>query len=152
MSADSLESFVAGINEDGTHLCILDSIGSNESQRDGRKWIIFNYEVIDENSDIEGEELREFYEDFSHLTVDEFKMLPPADKRKVRMAIRRKRDRLESLGVPEENLDGFDDYESLRGLRVHVVVETSTGTKKDPESGKDMKTKYTNIRNVSLAD
>lgn len=151
MASDSLEEFLAGVSEDGTHECIVDGVSLNPSQKDGRVWLVFHYEVDDENSDIDGEELTEMMQDFSHLTKDDLKDMTPKDRSNARKAIRRKHERLESLGVAEDNLSDFKDWDSLAGARVKVTVETSTSTKKDPETGNTSKQKYVNVRSVTLA-
>lgn len=140
MASDSLEEFLEGIEEDGTHGCVVDAVAENISKKDGRVWRTFSYVCMDEGSDLEGEEFREMIQDFSHLSVDDFKALPADERRKVKFAIRRKRERLESLGVPEEAVQGFNDWQSLVGKDVNVTIETSSG-----EKGK-----FTNIRAVEL--
>lgn len=150
MASDSLESFLANIKEDGTHECILDSISLNPSQKDGRVWLVFRYEVDDPNSEINGEEITEMFQDFSHLKKSDLADMDAADRTNARRAIRRKRERLESLGVEELKLDGFDDYDSLCGARVAVTVKTSESKKRDPETGAERKQTYTNIQNVRL--
>lgn len=149
MAADSLEDFLANVSEDGTHECIVDSVSLNPSNKDGRVWLVFRYEVDDENSPINGEELTEMVQDFSHLKMEDLRELTPADRSQARKAVRRKRDRLIDLGVPEEKLDGFSDWDSIAGARVSVTVETSTSSKKD-ENGNTVKTKYVNVKNVYL--
>lgn len=151
MASDSLEDFLAGVSEDGTHECIVDTISLNPSQKDGRVWLVINYEVDDDNSEIDGEQITEMMQDFSHLTKDDLKDMTPKDKSNARKTIRRKHERLESLGVPESSLSDFSDWDSLKGARVKVTVETSTSTKKDPETGNTSKQQYVNVRSVVLA-
>jgi hypothetical protein len=139
--ANSLDEFLAGITEDGTHRCVVDSITSSVSKNSGRAWIVFKYTVIDEQSAIEGEDLQEFFEDFSHVTLADYNEMAAADKRKVRDSKRRLRERLMSLDVPESDTIEFKDYDQLQGTEVDVTVETSIGN-----GGR----KYVNIRNVEL--
>lgn len=140
MASDSLEEFLEGIEEDGTHECVVDAVAENISKKDGRVWRTFKYVVMDEGSDLEGEEFTEMIQDFSHLTVEDYKELSGEDKRKAKFAIRRKRERLESLGIPEGSVQGFNDWQSLVGKNVNVTIETSSG-----EKGK-----FTNVRAVEL--
>jgi hypothetical protein len=150
MASDSLEEFMSEVSEDGTHECIVDSISLNPSQKDGRVWLVIRYEVDDENSDINGEELTEMMQDFSHLKKSDLVDMTPKDKSNARKTIRRKHERLESLGVAEVNLSDFKDWDSLAGTRVKVTVENSVVEKKDPETGKKIKKTYSNIKDVSL--
>lgn len=150
MAVDSLEEFLSGIEEDGTHRCVVDSAQVKVSQSTGRAWLIISYVVDDENNELNGEEFTELIEDFSHMTLEDYKESAPSDKRTVRTATRRKVERLESLGVPENATAGFKSWETLIGKRVAVTVETSTATKEDPETGATTKQKYTNIKGVAL--
>jgi hypothetical protein len=137
MASDSLEDFLNNITEDGTHECVLDAVSLNPSNKDGRVWLVFRHEVEDENSDINGEEITEMMQDFSHLTTDDLKDMAPKDRANARKSIRRKYDRLASLGVPEDKLSGFNDWTSLRGIRSKLTVEkTSSG--------------FLNIKNLEL--
>lgn len=140
---DSLDEFLANISEDGTHVCIVDTVSSSQSKKDGRDWIIITYVVNDENSDIDGEDIQEFIENFTHVTLADYNSMSAGDKRKVREAKRRLRDRLLTLGVAENEVSGFKDFDLLMGREVNVTVETSIAS-----SGK----KYINIRNVELTD
>jgi hypothetical protein len=149
LATDSLEEFLAGIDEEGTHECIVDNVQLVTSSKDGRVWSVFKYVVEDENSDINGEELSEMYQDFSHLKKDDLKDFTASERTAMRRAVRRKQERLESLGVSEDKLNNFSDWDSLAGLRVSVVVEVSSSTKED-ENGRPVKTKYVNVRSVTL--
>lgn len=138
---DSLDEFLSNISEDGTHLCVIDTISSSVSKKDGQTWIIVKYTVTDETSAIDGEDLQEFFKDFSHVTLADYNEMTAKDKRDVRDSKQRLRSRLISLGVPEDQLNGFKDYDSLVGTQAHVTVETSIGS-----GGR----KFVNIRDVSL--
>jgi len=140
---DSLDEFLSNISEDGTHLCTVDTITSSVSKKDGTNWIIIKFTVTDDTSAIDGEDLQEFFKDFSHITLADYNEMAAKDKREVRDAKQRLRARLISLGVPENQLNGFKDYDSLMGKQAHVTVETSIGN-----GGR----KFVNIRDVALAE
>lgn len=140
-TVDSLDEFLANVSEDGTHECVVDKVNKSTSQQNGRSWIVFVYAVVDPNNDLDGEEFQEFFEDFSHVTIDEYKEMIGADKRKVRDAKTNLRKRLLSLGLSEDEVSGFNKYENLYGKNVNITVETSVNS-----TGK----KFVNIRNVEL--
>lgn len=145
MASGSLEEFLDTIEEDGTHECVIDKVSIAVSKKDQRAWCIFTYVVDNEDSDLDGEEFREMFQDFSHFSVEDFKELSGKEKTDAKRNIRRKKERLASLGVPEDSLNGFEDWESLAGKRVEVTIETSTSTKDDGSSRK-----FTNVKNVRL--
>jgi Protein of unknown function (DUF669) len=140
---DSLDEFLAGVSEDGTHRCVVDSVSTSTSKTSGRDWIVFKYTVTDPSSDVDGEDFQEFFENFGHVTLGDYNEMSSHDKRKVREAKRRLRERLMTLGVAEGETSGFKDYDSLMGRDVNVTVETSIGN-----GGR----KFINIRNVELYD
>lgn len=150
MSSDSLEEFMAGIDEEGTHECIVDSAQLVVSSKDQRVWCVFTYVVDDENSDINGEELKEMIQDFSHLKKEDLKDCTAQERTAMRRTIRKKHERLESLGVTEDKLNNFTDWDDLAGRRVSVIVEVSQSTKEDPETGRPVKQKFVNVRSVIL--
>lgn len=144
MSADSLDEFLATLseNKDGTHVAVVDTIADSTSQNNGDAWTVITFTVTDEENPIDGEEFQEFFRDFSHLTVPEYHELPATEKKKVRDTKERWRERLISLGVPTEKLNGFKDYQSLTGTRVNLTIETSHSKGR----------KFHNIRNVELVN
>lgn len=150
MATDSLEEFLAGIDEEGTHECVVIDAQLVVSSKNQKVWCIFKYLVDDEGSDINGEELAEMIQDFSHLKKEDLKDISPSDRKDMRRAVRNKHKRLESLGVPEDQLTDFKDWDSLCGKRVSVVVETWSSTKEDPETGRPVKSKGTNVKSVTL--
>lgn len=143
MTADSLNEFLANISEDGTHACVVDKASTSVSQATGRSWVVFTYTVTDEFNELDGEEFQEFIEDFSHVTLEEYKEMTGQDKKKLREAKQRLKERLVTLGIPEEDAAGFTRYEILIGKNVSVTIETSVSA---------VGRKFVNIRNVSLME
>jgi len=139
---DSLDDFLATLSEskDGTHRAVVDTIQDSTSQTNGKAWTVITFTVSDEENPIDGEEFQEFFEDFSHLTVDEYQELAAPDKKKVRDTKERWRERLITLGVPENKLSGFKEYQSLVGTAVDITIETSHSKGR----------KFHNIKNVAL--
>lgn len=149
LASDSLEEFLANTDEEGTHTCIVDS-AELITGKDGRVWCKFGYVVDDETNELDGEEFTEMFQDFSHLTKDEFKNLNAEDKSNARRSFRRKQGRLMSLGVPEDKTTNFEKWPSLIGKNVSVVVETWTRTKNNPDTGHEETSKGINIKSVTL--
>ena len=148
MASDSLEEFLASTDEEGTHDCIVDS-AELITGKDGRVWCKFSYVVDDEENELDGEEFTEMIQDFSHLKKEDFKNLSSEDRSNARRSVRRKHNRLMSLGVPEDKLANFDKWPSLVGKKVSVVVETWSKTKTG-DNGRETTTKGINIRSVEL--
>lgn len=138
---DSLDDFLANVDEDGTHLAVVESVSSSTSKKSGKNWLVFKYLVNDPASAVDGEDFDEFIEDFSHVTLSDYNTMTGADKRRVREEKRRLRERLLTLGVAENEVAGYNDWNALTGREVSVTVETSIGS-----NGR----KYTNIRSVEL--
>lgn len=149
MASDSLEEFLANTDEEGTHTCVIDSVELING-KDGRVWFKFGYVVDDEANELDGEEFVEMFQDFSHLKKEEFKDLSPKDRSNARRAVRNKHNRLMSLGVAEDKIPNFKDFDSLVGKQVSVVVETWSKDKEDPETGQMTKSKGINIKSVVL--
>lgn len=139
---DSLDEFLANISEDGTHTCVVDTVSSSHSKKTDRDWIVIKYVVTDPSSDIDGEDLQEFFEDFNRVSLSDYNDMPAQAKRNIRDVKARWRERLISLGVAENDVSGYTRYDELMGREVFVEVETSIGN-----NGR----KYVNIRGVSLA-
>lgn len=140
-TVDSLDDFLADVSEDGTHACVVDKVNQSTSQQNGRAWIVFVYTVVDPNNDLEGEEFQEFFENFSHVTLDEYREMTGSDKKRVREEKAKLKNRLLSLGLSEDETKGFKAFETLYGKNVDVTVETSVNG-----SGR----KFVNVRGVVL--
>lgn len=149
MASDSLEEFLANTDEEGTHSCVIDN-AQTFNGKDGRVWFKIGYVVDDEANELDGEEFAEMFQDFSHVKRDEFKDLSTQDRSNARRAVRNKHNRLMSLGVAEEKIPNFKDFDSLIGKNVSVVVETWSKDKEDPETGNMTKSKGINIKSVTL--
>jgi len=148
VASDSLEAFLANTDEEGTHTCVVDSCELING-KDGRVWFKISYVVDDENNDLDGEEFTEMFQDFGHLKKEDFRELSSEERSRARRSVRAKHNRLMSLGVPENKITNFDDFDSLVGKQVSVVVETWSRTRTN-DAGREVTQKGINIKSVEL--
>lgn len=133
---DSLDDFLDGVSVEGTHRCVVDKVSQITSKSSNKKYIRVVFTVMDETSDVDGEEFTDMIPDVTSTTMDQYNEMTGSEKSQVRAARTRLRDRLMSLGVPESQLKGFKDFKSIQGRELMVTVEPNG--------------QYVNIRNVEI--
>lgn len=125
---DDLDSYLDNIKIEGLHLAEVAAI-RYQNGRDGRNWNIIKFEVVDPNSPIEGEPFERWVQDFSHLTVDDYRDLPGRDKSAVRTSRKRWYDNLIAIGYThDEALEirknpKSDLRNEAKGRRVFIEVQ-----------------------------
>lgn len=125
--------------DDGTYLSVLTEVKAVERNSDGQHGLTFKWTITEEDSEFEGNTLNDWKNYYPDLTEDD---LTPDIKKD----LSRLKQRLTQIGVPEEDMDKFNEtFSDYVGTEAYVSVRNTIDTK-DPSK------KYRNITFVRLPD
>jgi hypothetical protein len=125
--------------DDGTYLSVLTEVKAVERTSDGQHGLAFKWTITEEDSEFEGNTLNDWKNYYPDLTEDE---LTP----EIKKDLSRLKQRLTQIGVPEEEMDKFNEtFSDYVGTEAYVTVKNTTDTR-DPSK------KYRNVTFIRLPD
>lgn len=125
--------------DDGTYLCVLTEVKAVERNSDGQHGLTFKWTITEEDSEFEGNTLNDWKNYYPDLEEEE--VTPDIKK-----DLSRLKQRLTQMGVPEEEMDKFNEtFSDYVGTEAYVTVRNTTDTK-DPSK------KYRNITYIRLPE
>ncbi len=125
--------------DDGTYLSVLTEIKAVQRNSDGQHGLAFKYTITEEDSDFEGNTLNDWKNYYPDLSEDDL-------TQDVKKDLARLKQRLNQLGVPEEDMDEFlENFDQYIGTEYYVSVK-NTQDQKDPSK------KYRNVTHVRLPE
>lgn len=120
----------------GTYLCVVEDAAIRDKKDQTGQGLALNYSIVEEDNDYTG------------MRIQEWKNLPngDSDSKDARTDRSRVKQRLLSLGVPEDvmNSDDTDWLKDLIGVEVYVTVFE--------RASQDGTRTYTNVGNVKLVE
>lgn len=125
--------------DDGTYLSVLTEVKAVERKSDGQHGLAFKWTITEEDSEFEGNTLNDWKNYYPDLTEEDL----TSD---IKKDLSRLKQRLTQIGVPEEDMDKFNEtFSDYVGTEAYVTVKNTTDTR-DPSK------KYRNITFVRLPD
>ncbi len=121
--SDDLEGVVPELLADDTYLCEITEATRNTSKKDGRQWANIEWTVL------EGPYAEEtFSEVYRVATKEEYEAADPKERKDIREARQKRRDRLVSLGVSQDELNTVK-LSDILGIKAYVTVRVRPRTK-----------------------
>lgn len=125
--------------DDGTYLCVLTEVKAVERSSDGQHGLAFKWTITEEDSEFEGNTLNDWKNYYPELTEED---LTP----EIKKDLSRLKQRLTQIGVPEEDMDSFNEnFSDYVGTEAYVTVRNTTDTR-DPSK------KYRNVTFIRLPE
>lgn len=125
--------------DDGTYLCVLTEVKVVQRSSDGQNGLAFKWTITEEDSEFEGNTLNDWKNFYPELTEED---LTP----EIKKDLSRLKQRLTQIGVPEEEMDSFNEnFSDYVGTEAYVTVRNTTDTR-DPSK------KYRNVTFIRLPE
>lgn len=125
--------------DDGTYLSVLTEVKVVQRSSDGQNGLAFKWTITEEDSEFEGNTLNDWKNFYPELTEED---LTPDIKKD----LSRLKQRLTQIGVPEEDMDSFNEnFSDYIGTEAYVTVRNTTDTR-DPSK------KYRNVTFIRLPE